>query len=820
MIKNYSKIAWRNMMKNKFFSFVNIFGLSAGLTCCMLIALYLNYETSYDSYQKNIKNLYQVGTTFIKKGEKDDKTANTPAPLAPSLKQEFPEVLESARLLNLFTEDKTLIQYNPNTRDKKSFLEDKGYLTDPSFFKLFTYNFIEGSSAYALGKPNTAVISEDIAKKLFGDRLALNKVIHINSNTNGEYDFTITGVFKPNNAPSHISANFFMSIEGGDMAKYIKTHGNDFASNNMFFSYILLAPDADARKLEAKFPSFIHKYADNDLKRMGFYKKQFLLPVRDIHLSNELKSNATPPASKTYLYILASISVFTLLIACINFMNLATARSSKRSSEVGIRKVLGAEKSALIRQFLGESFLMTLLAFILALFLTILLLPLFNSVSGRRLTLSLSRDWALMAGFLLLATVTGFVAGSYPAFYLSSFNPVKVLKGKLTNSLAVVSIRKGLVVFQFMISIVLIIATVIIGRQMHYLRTAHLGFDKDQQIVIPLRSPTAKSVYTSLKAELKSNTQVLSVGASQYYPGIFNPADNGFYKEGQTMNDARRTRMNWVDPDFLKTLDIKPVAGRLFSDQFKADTGLRIIVNETAVKQIGFSSPQKAVGNKIYFDWKGKHYGWEIIGVVKDFHFEDLHLPVTPYGFNMLLEKSNNFNYAIIHAKAGNASQVLRAAQNIWKKYDTNEPFEFSFLDDDFQKNYSADNRLASLVGYFTIVAIIISCLGLFGLAAFSAEQRTKEIGVRKVLGASVSTVVSLLSIDFLKLILMSVVIASPIAWYVMNKWLLNFAYREPISWTVFVYTTIIALLIGLLTIGYQSVKAAIANPVKSLRSE
>jgi len=819
MIRNYIKIAWRNMMKSKFFSFVNIFGLSAGLACCMLIALYLKYETSYDSYQKNIGNLYQVGTIFVKEGTKDSKTVNTPAPLAPGLKQEFPEIQESARLLNLFTEDKTLIQFKPLSGEKKSFLEDKGYLTDPSFFKMFTYNFIEGSPVNALNRPNTTVISEDLAKKLFGNEPALNKVIHINSNTNGEYDYIITGVFRPITAPSNISANFFMSISGGDMEKYIKARGADFASNNMFFTYIQLRPDANPNQLETKFPSFIHKYADNDLKRMGFYKKQFLIPVKDVHLADEIRSNTTAPASKTYLYILASIAAFTLLIACINFMNLATARSSKRSSEVGIRKVLGAEKSSLIRQFLGESFLMTLLAFVLALFLTFLLLPLFNAVSEKQINFSLTNDWALMLGFLLLALVTGLIAGSYPAFYLSSFNPVKVLKGKLTNSLAVTSIRKGLVVFQFMISIVLIISTVVIARQMHYLRTADLGFDKDQQIVIPLRSTTAKAVYASLKAELKNNTQVLSVGASQYYPGIFNPADNGFYKDGQTMNEAKHTRMNWVDPDFLKTLNFKPVAGRLFSEQFTADTGLRIIVNESAIKAIGFPSAQKAIGNKIYFDWQGKKYGWEIIGVVKDFHFEDLHLPVTPYGFNMILSKTN-FNYAIIHAKAGNASQVLQSAQNIWKKYDTNEPFEYTFLDDDFQKNYSADNRLASLVSYFTVIAIIISCLGLFGLATFSAEQRTKEIGVRKVLGASVSTIVSLLSLDFLKLIMLSVIIASPIAWYVMNKWLTNFAYKEPISWTVFVYTTIIALAIGLLTIGYQSIKAAIANPVKSLRSE
>ena len=809
------------MMKSRFFSFANIFGLSAGLACCMLISLYLRHETSYDSSdQKNIDRLYQVGTSTIKKGEKDSKSANTPAPLASALKQEFPEIIESARLVGLFTEDKTLIQYNPASGDRKFFLEDKGYLAESSFFKLFNYNFREGSAAGVLDKPNSVVISEDIAKKIFGDRPAINQVLHINSKTNGEYNYTVTGVFRPSNTPSHIDARFFLSVKGGDMEKYFNEHAADFASNDIVFTYILLRPDADAARLEAKMPSFIHKYADVSLKQLGFYKKQFLIPVKDIHLSDELTSNVTPPASRIYLYVLASIAVFTLLIACVNFMNLSTARSSKRSSEVGIRKVLGAKTNALIIQFLGESFLMTSLALILALIITILLLPIFGEISGKHINLSLANDWGLFVGFLVLALATGLIAGSYPAFYLSSFNPIKVLKGKLSNTLAVVAVRKGLVIFQFVISIVLIIATVVIAKQMHFLHTANLGFDKDQQLVISLRSDAAKSIYPLLKNELKNNSQVLSVGASYNYPGIFNPSAGAFYKRGQSMKDAKNTSLGWVDPGFLQTLNVKPVAGHIFSDELRTDTGNRVVINESAVREIGFSSPQKAVGDKIYFDWKGKTIGFEIVGVVKDFHFQDLHLPVTPCVYQMLLEKKNSFKYIIVHARAGKATTVLQTARNIWRKYDINDPFEYSFLDDDFQKNYAADNRLAALVEYFTAIAIIISCLGLFGLVAFSAEQRVKEIGVRKVLGAKTTAIVSLLSVDFLKLILVAIVIASPIAWFIMNKWLMNFAYRETIGLAVFVYTTLITLVIGIGTIGYQAIKAALANPVKSLRSE
>src|SRR5579872_2276220 len=381
MIKNYLTIAWRNIMKNKFFSFVNIFGLSVGLACCMLIALYLHYETSYDSYHKNIANLYQVGTTSIKKGEKDNKNPYTSPPIAAALKREFPEVNETARLLALVTDDKNLVQYNAPGGEKKSFLEDNGFIADPSFFKLFTYHFIEGNPNNALKNPNTIVISELMAKKIFGSQPAAGKVIRVKSNMNGEYDYTVSGVFRPLNTPSHINANFFLSYAGGDMEKYLSKNGSDFARNNMFYTYALLKPGTDASKLESKFTAFMKKYASADLKRMGRDKKEFLLPVRDIHLSDAVASNVTPPASKTYLYVLASIAVFTLLIACINFMNLSTARSSKRSSEVGVRKVLGAERGALVWQFLGESFLMTFIAFVIAVLLTILALPIFNQVS-------------------------------------------------------------------------------------------------------------------------------------------------------------------------------------------------------------------------------------------------------------------------------------------------------------------------------------------------------------------------------------------------------------------------------------------------------
>ncbi len=803
-------------MKNKVFSFINIIGLSVGLTCCMLITLYILNETSYDRYQKNADNIYQVGTQFIGLGN-FKKLPNTPAAMGEMLKQNFPEIQQTTRLTRLFSEDKTLLQYTTKMGETKSFYETKGLMADSTFFRMFTYNFLEGNPVTALDNPNTIVINEEIAKKLFGNEPALNKVIHVSSSTNGDHDFQVTGVFKPINKPSHIDGRFFMSTMGGSVADMIKNAGTNLANNNMYYTYLLLTPGADPKKLEAQFPAFVDKYAGKDLKVQGFQKSQYLIALKDIHLHSGSDGDVTPSGSVMYLYILASIALFTLLIACINFMNLATARSSKRSSEVGIRKVLGAEKKFLIAQFLGESVLMSLIAFVFAIAFTKLLLPAFNQLSGKNLSLNFS-NILIVAVFLLLSILTGLLAGSYPAFYLSSFNPAKVLKGKFSNSLAAVSLRKGLVIFQFVISVVLIVASVVIAEQMNYLRSADLGFAQDRQIVIPLRSENAKKIYNPFKDELLKQSAIVNVGASAYYPGITNYSDNILYKQGESMNQGKDVRMNYVDTRFLQTLNIEPVAGRLFSDDFPSDTAQAIILNEKAIKALGYSSPEQSIGKKLFFDFQGNSYNYHIVGVVKDFHYEDLHLPITPYGFQLSMQPG--YNYMIVHAKAGDMNNILASIKNTWHNLNPSEPFEYSFLDKDFQKNYDAENRLSAIVGYFTAIAILISCLGLFGLATFSAEQRIKEIGVRKTLGASVSSIVALLSKDFLKLVGIAVLIASPLAWLAMNKWLQGFAYRIHISWSVFVITTIAALLIALITISFQAIKAAIANPIESLRSE
>jgi putative ABC transport system permease protein len=814
MIKNYFKIAWRNLWKNKIFSFINIFGLSAGLASCMLISLYIYDELSYDRYHDNADQLYQVGSVFVK-SDGEQKTPGTPAALAQAMQQEFPEVVNTTRLAGLFVDDKTLLRYRENNRSN-SFYETKGYVTDPSFFTFFKYNFIEGNGVTALSNPNSIVLTEDIARKIFGKAPALNKVIHIESNTNGDGDFTVTGVFRPNKMPSHIDGRFFMSFIGGGLEGYTKSQ-TSMAGNNLFFTYLRLKPGTDIKKMEAKFPAFVEKYMGSDLKEAGFGKKQFLIAVKDIHLRSGMPENVTASGSMTYLYIFISIALFTLLIACINFMNLSTARSSKRLGEVGIRKVLGVQRKSLIGQFLSESLLLSFIAFVFALLFVQLLIPVFENVSGKNFSYSIPQYSLLLGGFFLVSIVTGLLAGSYPAFYLSSFQPIAVFKGLFSNSFAVVSLRKGLVVFQFIISVILIMASVIISNQMRFLRSTDLGFTKDQQVVIPLRSENAKKSYTALKNALTADGNIQSVGASAYYPGIFNPEDANFYREGQTINDAKRTRTNRVDYTYLQTLNIKPVAGRFFGEQF-ADSGTSIILNEQAVKEIGFASPQAAIGKKIFTQRQGQLFDLNVIGVVKDFHFEDLHMPVTPFGFT--LNESAGYNYIIAHTQARNINEIVKKIETNWHALNPDEAFEYSFLDEDFQKNYKSESRLSSIVEYFTFIAIIISCLGLFGLAAFSAEQRIKEIGVRKVLGASVAGIVQLLSQDFLKLVLIAIVIASPVAWFVMRKWLQDFAYRIHISWWVFALTAITSVLIAFVTVSFQAIKAAIANPVKSLKTE
>lgn len=818
MWKNYFKVAWRNVLRNKSFSFINIFGLSIGMTCCMLLWLYIHSEASYDTHHQDADNLYLVNSEAIASGNKEEYPMLS-APYAEAIKAEFPEVDQVTRMMAAPIESNILLQVREEDKPLQSFYETKGYHVDTTFFDVFSYHFVEGNGSTALSDPHSIVLSDAVAFKIFGNTPALNKIIRINSATGLGEDFKVTGVYRDESKRSHLDARFFVPITAGWVGIFLRNQNQNFSSNNIFYTYLRLHPGADPANLNQKFSAFMEKYARNDLKVAGFDKRVFLIPVSGLHLYDTLPTIITPTSSRSYLYILASIALFTLLIACINFMNLSTARSTKRAVEVGIRKVMGADRKVLIRQFLGESMIMSLLALVPALLLFSMLLPVFNQLTGKALSISALFKPEIILVFIFLLLITGFLAGSYPAFYLSVFNPVKVLKGRFVNSVSAVTLRRGLVIFQFVISIGLVSATVIIHEQMEFIRNKPLGFTSDQQIIIPLLSEDARKTYGVFRNEILQNNQIDAAAGSMYYPGIYNPSSLSLYRPDQTVDNIQAITFNQVDSYFLDQMGFEVVKGRGFSPAFPADTSNRMVVNEATLK--AFEIPMEmAIGQRLNFDWQGVTHSFEIIGVVKDFHFEDLHHQIQPYAF--LLHNQPDFNYitTTTHVNSAHVGDALAFLEQKWKYLNPNEPFEYSFLKDDFQKNHLAEDRISRIIGSFTIISIIISCMGLFGLAAFAAQQRTKEIGIRKVLGASATGVITMLSQDFIKLILIAIIIASPLAWYAMNRWLQVFAYRINVSWWMFIISGVLALTVALVTVNFQFIKAALMNPVKSLRSE
>ncbi|GAB3510334.1 ABC transporter permease [Spirosoma knui] len=815
MLRNYLKIAVRNLLRSKSFSAINILGLSIGMTCCMLLLLYIRSELSFDKHHEHADNLYLVGAKAKIGQNAGREWPSASAPYGPALKAEYAEVAQMTRLFPL--NEKVLLQVREPGKPVTSFYETKAYQVDSTFFDLFSYEFIEGSPNQVLTDLHSVVLSEEVAQKLFGSASALNKLIRIGGEAGAGEDFKVTGVYRDASAQSHIDARLLLPVYAGGIGGFLREGPLDFANNNMFITYLRLKPGTNPEQLEKKFPAFIEKYARNDLKAVGFDKDMFLVQVPDLHLYNNFQSVVTPTNSVTYLYILGSIAIFTLLIACINFMNLSTARSARRAAEVGVRKVMGAEQSALVRQFLGESMVLTFLALAIAVILVAVFLTLFNQLTNKSLSVFELFEPQIAGSFLLLALLTGLVAGSYPAFYLSLFNPAMVLKGKFINSMSAVGLRRGLVVFQFVVSVGLVLATFIIQEQMRFMREQPLGFAQDQQVAIPLRSSEARAAYNTLRTEILRNNQVAGAAGTQFYPGIANFSDMVFHKPEQTVDQGQDVRINRVDYDLLPTMGFTIKQGRSFSRQFPGDTNNRLIVNEATLRKLQIAE-NKAVGQRLNFDWGGQTYPYEIVGVVKDFHFEGLHQTIEPYAF--MLNNRPNFNYIIVHVNTANIANVLGFLEQKWKTLRPDEPFEYTFLNEDFQKNYQAEARTSRIVTTFTIISILISCLGLFGLAAFAAQQRTKEIGVRKVLGASVTNIVGLLAKDFLKLVLIAILIASPIAWYAMNKWLQGFAYKIDIPLWVFLAAGGLAILIAFVTVSFQSIKAALMNPIKSLRTE
>jgi len=809
MLKNYFKIAFRNLTRNKLYSSINIFGLAAGLAVCLLIMLYILDEKSYDQHHKDGDSVYRVA--YKSNAGMEEGWSAQPAPVAFTLKAQLPEVEQAARLLKFPFMDKVLMQYQ-GSHDTRQFYESNGYYVDSTFFQLFTYDFVYGNPLTALNNPNTLVISETIAVQVFGHEDPVGKPLKL-SLPFGDMVYTVQGVFR-NNHKSHIPAHFLLSMRNNDAGKWVESE-KSWALNNIFHTYVKLRPGTDPRTFENRMKALLDRLGGPELKAAGMSKTQFIQPMKDIYLHSSLGYEIGTNGNIRYLYIMGSIAAFILVIACINFMNLSTARSEKRAREVGVRKVIGAGRGSLVRQFLGESFFLCLIALAMALMFTQLLLPLFNQLTQKDLRLSHNPSLVYWIGGL--AILTGLLAGLYPAFYLSSFQPAKVLKGKILNSWSATALRKGLVVFQFTISVILILGAIVIGNQLSYMKKQDLGFKKDQQVILPLPSKTVAANFPALKDQLLKDPAVHSVTCASTYPGITNINDMLFFSEGRASTNFTDITLANIGDDYFETLGLKLLYGRPFPKGTKDSTGF--ILNETAIKALGYK-PETAIGKRVQYDWQGVRHTMYVQGVIRDFNFESLHNNIKPFGFSANTIFADKNRYAIVRLQTTDYAHALTTLKKAWASINPSAPFEYSFLDQDFQRNYEREQRTSQIVIWCTGIAVLIACLGLFGLAAFSAERRTKEIGIRKVLGASVTNVTLLLSGEFIRLALLAILIASPLAWYGMHKWLQNFAYKISISWWMFAVAGGLSVVIALITVSFQSIRTALSNPVKSLRAE
>ena len=807
MFKNYFKIAWRNLRKNKTFSIINITGLSIGISCFLLIALYVLDELSYDKYNVNANQLYRIDH-HIKFGDFSYDGADAPAIMGPSFQKDYPQIQQYVRFKNYG--DFVIKKGSENLK------EDKGVYVDSTLFDVFTLPMIEGDPKKALQEPHSLVINESTAKKYFNTINVIGKTLVINENNN----YKITGVIKDIPRQSHFNFDFFFSMKENDQSK------DDSWFNNNFQTYLLIKPGTDVKLLEKGLnktliagaaPQFqgTLNMSQNEFEKAGNSLHIDLRPLTEIHLRSNITDELGINGSIQYVYIFSAIAIFILLIACVNFMNLSTARSSNRAKEVGVRKVLGSLRNNLMMQFLVESVLISLLSFIIAIGVVLLVLPFFNELADKNISYTLLLKPLMLSGILLLMIVVGLIAGSYPAFFLSSFQPIEVLKGNLSRGFKGAFIRNALVVFQFSISIVLMIGTVVIFNQLNYIRNKNLGFNKEQVLILQ-NTYALNTQAEAFRNELLQMHGVKGATITGYLPVSGNRSDGGFITspifDGKNFTIMQRW---FVDENYIPTLQIHLKSGRNFSEQFRSDSDA-VIINEAAAKILGSGDP---INKKLYQikDLKtGELLANNVIGVISNFNFNSLHEQVTP----LVLKLQPNNESIAIRMNTSDIAGLLGQINAKWKLMAPSQPFSYSFLDEEFNKQYKAEQRTGTISMIFSILAILIACLGLFGLVTYAAEQRVKEIGIRKVLGAAVPDIMSMLSKDFVKLILISVCIASPIAWWMMNSWLQDFAYRVNISWWIFAGTGLLVLLIALVTSVFQTMKAAIANPVKSLRTE
>ncbi|WP_436486200.1 ABC transporter permease [Chitinophaga sp. ARDCPP14] len=789
MIKNYLKVAWRNLIKDRRFAYLNLIGLSTGLACALLIYVWVQDELSIDKFHKNDATLFQVLENRVQ-ASGIWTAKSSPVPMPEALKKDMPEVEYAAYV-------SPVRQSTLSVKDDVG-IKTKGKYADKDFFNMFSFDLMEGNPNQVLADPTAIVLSDVIATKLFG---TTENVIGKTVDFQHEQKFVVSGVFK---APDQHSSEQFDFVLPVRMLKMIKENADEWG-NTGYYTFITLKPGTNINKFNAKIANYIKLKTNNEIT----YRTPFIQRYSENYLYGRFENGIQVGGRIDYVRLFSIIAIFILVIACINFMNLSTAKAAGRAKEVGIKKAMGAGRGVLMLQYLGESMVMAFASLLMAILLVFLLLPVFNNLTGKQLSL-FHFDTALILSGLGITFFTGLVAGSYPAFHLSGFKPAAVLKGKINGSVGELLIRKGLVVFQFSLSIVLIVAVLVVYRQISFIQTKNLGYDRDHVITFAKEGKLSRNeVSERFLAEVKDIPGVkIASGMGHGLTGHSSGTSDVVW-EGKDLKDETEFEVVDVNYDLLKTLDIKIKEGRDFSRDFGADTSM-IIFNEAAIKFMGMKDP---VGKSVKLWGKDMRIG----GVVKDFHFESLHEEVKPLFFELSPENANRF---MIKVETGREKAVIARLQEMYLQMNPGFSFDYKFLDERYQTLYAAENQISRLSRYFAGLAILISCLGLFGLAAFTAQRRNKEIGIRKVLGATVGTIVMMLSKDFLRLVLIAMLIAFPVAWWATTQWLKGFAYSIRIDAGIFVVAGISIILLTFLTISFQSVKAALANPVKSLKSE
>lgn len=808
MLHHFLKVAFRNMNRHKGFATINIAGLAISITACLLIGLFVWDEYQYDKFLVDGDRVYRVYNIQTTENESEERAVSQPM-IATTLQQDFPQVDKTARVMML-PPNKTLFEAG-----NKQFYEESGYLADPTFFEVFPLEMKYGKNSKLLDDRSSIVLSQEMAQKLFGNENPLGKTLLRDKNA-----FRVTGVFI-RNPKFHLYFNYVVPIA----AAQIPAERMQSWVWQQFYNYVKLKPGTDVKSLEAGFQELVKERSKADFRELHYSMVPHFQPLSKIHLySSNFKFDLPGKGNITYVRALTIIAIFILLIACFNFVNLATARAMQRGKEVGVRRTIGALRTQLMSQFIGETILMLFMSALLAFALASFLLPLLNHFTNKQISFGVVKNPVSILVLMMLTVLVGILAGFYPAFMMSGFKPVKVLKASAGTSEGIGHIpwlRHILVVGQFALSILLIISAITVYNQVNYLHDKDLGFNKEEIMFFPMRSDTMLRRTESFKNELLQQPGVVSVSIGYGFPGDAVAGDEFIYKKnGERITQSATQLM--VDFDYVRTLGLQILAGRDFSKEMKTDADHAFIINETAAHLMGFNSPENAIGQPLYWlPWDARKEDsfktGTVIGVVKDFNYKSLYDKMEPAVLQIYPQAAWK---VAVKMKATGIDNTISRVRKVWASYSPDFPLEFKFLDDNFSEMYKSEDKLKSLLWLFTCVAIFVGCMGLFGLAAFSAERRKKEVGIRKILGASVEGVVILLSKDFIKLVIISLLIASPLAWMLMNRWLQDFAYRIHISGWVFVIAGLLAIVIASFTVGFQALKVALTNPAKSLRSE